>query len=152
MKKPFQAFLIVSLIYLCFAPNQAAVAENEELNTSVVLYDYKGKFLWDSQWGKITICQRALKEKLNACGKAGIGVDGKFGKNSRDGVIRLSSCPGFENLSVDTNHPLYGTIHSALWKREKDRDVRAESALQISSFVRFDNSAKINQIRCARSF
>jgi hypothetical protein len=117
MKKPFQTFLIVSLICLCFAPNQAAVAENEEFNTSVVLYDYKGKFLWDSQWGKITICQRALKEKLNVCGKAGIGVDGKFGKNSRDGVIRLLSCPGFENLSVDTNHPLYGTIHSMLWKR-----------------------------------
>ena len=102
MKKPFQAFLIVSLICLCFAVNQAAFADNEELNTSVVLYDYKGKFLWDSKWGKSTICQGALKEKLEICGKEGIGVDGKFGKNSRDGVIRLLSCPGFENLFVDT--------------------------------------------------
>lgn len=117
MKKAFQVFLILSLICLCFAANQAAIAENEALNNSVVLYDYKGKFLWDSKWGQITIFQRALNEKLGDCGKAGIGVDGKFGRNSRDGVIRLLSCPGFENLSVDSNHPLYGTVHAELWKR-----------------------------------
>ena len=117
MRKPFQAFLIALFICLCFAANQAAFAENEELNTSVVLYDYRGKFLWDSKWGKITICQGALKEKLEICGKAGIGVDGKFGKNSRDGLLRLLSCRGFENLFVETNHPLYGTVHSALWKK-----------------------------------
>ena len=117
MEKATQAFLIVSFICLCVAANKVAIAENEALNNSVVLYDYKGKFLWDSKWGKMTICQLALKEKLEACGKAGIGVDGKFGKNSRDVVIRLLSCPGFENLSVDTNHPLYGTVHVELWQR-----------------------------------
>ena len=117
IEKAPQAFLIALFICLCVAANQVAIAENETLNNSVILYDYKGKYLWDSKWGKITICQRALKEKLEACGEAGIGVDGKFGKNSRDGLIRLLSCPGFENLSVDTNHPLYGTVHAELWKR-----------------------------------
>ena len=117
MAKSTRLLLIALFICLCVAATKLASAENEALNNSVILYDYKGKFLRDSKWGKITICQRALKENLQACGKAGVGVDGKFGKNSRDGVIRLLSCPGFENLSVDTNHPLFGTVHSELWKR-----------------------------------
>ena len=117
MKRASQTILIVTFIGMCLIANHAAIAENEELNNSVVLYEYKGKFLWDSQWGKIAIFQRALKEKLEACGKATIGVDGMFGENSRDGVIRLLYCPGFENLSLNTDHPLYGTVHTALWKR-----------------------------------
>jgi len=117
MEKAPQAFLIALFICLCVAANQVAIADDEALNNSVVLFNYKGKFLWDSKWGKITIYQRALKLKLEACGKAGIGVDGKLGKNSRDGVIRLLSCPGFKNLSVDADHSLYGTVHTELWKR-----------------------------------
>jgi len=34
----------------------------------------------------------------------------------------------------------------------KNEDVRAESALKISSFLRFNRYAKISQIRCPRDF
>lgn len=87
-------------------------------DSSFVLYHYRGQVLRDSKWGKIVVFQRALSEALEACGKDGIGnADGIFGNGTYQGLMRLLSCPGFEDLAVASDHPLHGTVHTALWKR-----------------------------------
>jgi hypothetical protein len=107
--------LLLSLLILI--PTQPLIGQNAELDASIILYKYEGKSLRDSKWGKITIFQRVVSENLQACGKKGIGVDGWFGRGTQKGIMNLLSCSGFEDLAVSENHRLYGTVHSALWKK-----------------------------------
>lgn len=97
---------------------QPAYSQTLAIDASFVLYQYKGKRLTDSKWGKIPDFQRALEAALTACGKDGIGsADGSFGSRTQQGLFRLLSCPGFEDLAVANDHALYGAVHTVLWKR-----------------------------------
>ena len=118
MKKRAQTFTFILFILLCWIASQPAHGQDSDIDSSFVLYHYKGKLLRDSKWGKIVVFQRALSEGLQACGKDGIGTaDGVFGNGTQKGLMRLLSCPEFEDLAVVSDHPLHGTVHSVLWKR-----------------------------------
>ena len=117
MNQSYQMFSFILSSFLIYIASQPVFAQNSELAVSKILYKYEEKILKDSNWGKIPAFQKGLSETLLACGKSAIGVDGKFGRDTRTGIIDLPSCPGFEGLTVSSAHPLWGTVHTALWKR-----------------------------------
>ncbi|WP_251964969.1 hypothetical protein [Salinibacter ruber] len=102
---------------LCLIVVQPVSGQETDRDSSFVLYNYEGEILRDSNWGKIAAFQRALSDSLRACEENGIATDGLFGPKTQDGLIRILSCPGFEDLAVTSDHPLHGTVHSKLWKR-----------------------------------
>lgn len=103
---------------MCLLVDGSARADAEPIAEAVVFYRYDGVLLGDSKWGRIADFQRALDLALLSCGKPGIGgADGKFGNRTRDGIVRLLNCASFADLTLAPDHPQYGAIDSALWKR-----------------------------------
>jgi len=108
MKKLFQILIVVSaflvIAHISFAQD-------------IILYHFTGQTLRDSNWGKIALFQEALSKNLQSCGKEATGVDGEFGKTTQKGLMTLTACPDFKDFAVMPNDPLYGTVHTALWKK-----------------------------------
>ena len=80
-----------------------------------VIFRFAGTVIKDSKWGKIPAFQLGLSEALKKCHKRGILVDGAYGLKTRNAIISLLLCHGFENLRVPPTSPLYGAIDSELW-------------------------------------
>jgi hypothetical protein len=107
--------LTLGLSALLALPVWAQVSLNQE---AYVLYEYQGKLLRDSKWGKIPQWQTALNAALVACGKSGIGsADGMYGKGSHQGLVNLLTCPDYHELALPSEHPLFGKVSSILWQR-----------------------------------
>jgi hypothetical protein len=107
--------LCLSLSALLTLPVWAQASLNQE---AYVLYEYQGKILRDSKWGKIPQWQTALNTALVACDKPSIGVaDGMYGKGSQQGLMALLTCSDYRDLAVPVDHPLYGKVSSILWSR-----------------------------------
>jgi hypothetical protein len=117
MHQRYQLYSFVVSSLLILLSIQPLFSRVTDLDGGTVLYKYEGKSLRDSKWGRIPVFQKALSESLEACGKVGIVVDGRFGRGTRTGIINLLSCSEFEELAVSSDHNLYGTVHSALWQR-----------------------------------
>ena len=85
------------------------------LNQTVLRY--RGKALSGSRWGLVGDLQHSMNAALEACGKSPLQLDGIFGKNSREGLRRLASCPDFADLSMAEGEEHDGHVTVGIWTR-----------------------------------
>jgi hypothetical protein len=82
-----------------------------------ILYDYQKMRLKDSRWGKIALFQRGMSQKLQKYGLDTVKADGAFGQKSKLALKQLLAKSEWDALNFPPEHPLFGTIHPALWAR-----------------------------------
>jgi hypothetical protein len=61
--------------------------------------------------------QEALNEALANCGVLGIAADGVLGRRTRDGMRRLSGCPGFAGFGLAEGQVNDGRVTAELWRK-----------------------------------
>jgi hypothetical protein len=80
-------------------------------------YRYAGQVLKDSRFGKIAAFKQALSSSLVQHGQIGITVDGRYGKQTHDAIVRTCELPDFAELKVPERDPHFGAISTPLWNR-----------------------------------
>ena len=65
----------------------------------------------------MAVFQAVLSHALINCGQAGISIDGQFGRRSRTAILRLTGCPGWDDMARASDDPLQGVVDSTLWHR-----------------------------------
>jgi len=125
-KRSFRQFVrLISIVSLIpyFGSSMPLTQEQapDSTDAKIILYVYHGRAIKDSKWGKIAAFQKVLGDQLRSCGKHEIAnsikSDGVFGQKTKDAIITLTSCPGFESFAVSSSNPLHGAITIELWRK-----------------------------------
>jgi hypothetical protein len=82
-----------------------------------VLYRVRTGKLVDTKHGSIAAFQKALSRELKRHQQADIEADGLFGAATREGIVALYRCKGFEDLRVPAGDARHGAIDTRIWRK-----------------------------------